>query len=194
MSATAPTTEPESETAAARLIRSRRTIHDFTMEEAPREKVLAAIDLARWAPNHHATEPWHFYLLGTETAVAIAQLNAELVEAKNGAEAAAAKLERWSAMPGWLVVTCDKSDDPVRAREDYASCACAIQNMMLYLWDEGIGVKWTTGAVTRDPRFYDIIWADPEVEEVVGLLWYGYPEEVPMIRRKEVDEILVTLP
>ena len=194
MSAPATSLDTESDSIAARLLRSRRTIHDFKPEPAPREKLLAAIDLARWAPNHHATEPWHFYLLGPETAIGIAELNAELVEAKSGAEAAAAKLERWSAMPGWLVVTCDKSDDDLREREDYAACACAIHNLMLYLWDEGIGVKWTTGAVIRDPRFYDLIWADPEVEEVVGLLWYGYAEEVPMIRRKEVDEILVSLP
>lgn len=190
----APAVNVENESKVARLIRSRRTIHDFSDQPAPQEQLLRAIELARWAPNHHATEPWHFYLLGSETAMEVAKLNADLVGEKSGSAAAKAKFERWSAMPGWLVVTCDKSDDEIRAREDYAACACAIQNMMLYLWDEGIGVKWTTGAVTREPRFYDIIWADPDVEYVVGLLWYGYAQEVPMIRRKEVHEISVNLP
>lgn len=180
--------------AAATLIRGRRTIHDFTGELPPREKILAAIDLARWAPNHHATEPWHFYLLGAETAGQIAQLNASLVEIKSGAEAARQKLERWRQVPGWLVVTCDISDDEHRAREDYAACCCAIQNLQLSLWSEGIGVKWTTGAVIRAPEFYDLIWVDPEAETVVGMLWYGYADDVPMIRRKEVNEILVSLP
>ena len=93
-----------------------------------------------------------------------------------------------------MVVTCDLSDDPLRELEDYAACCCAIQNMQLYLWSQGVGVKWTTGPVTRSPDFYDLIWVDSAVEKVVGMVWYGYAENVPMIRRKEVDEIVVTLP
>lgn len=179
---------------AGGLIRGRRTIHDFTGELPARELVLDAIDAARWAPNHHGTEPWHFYLLGPDTAGQIAELNASIVEKKSGADAAKEKLARWKAVPGWVVVTCDNSDDALRAKEDYASCCCAIQNFQLYLWSVGVGVKWTTGAVTRDPGFYDLIWADPEAETVVGMLWYGYAEETPMIVRKDVDEITVTLP
>jgi nitroreductase len=176
------------------LIRARRTIYDFKPEVPPREALLRAIEAARWAPNHRLTEPWRFYLLGRETAEAIATLNAELVSAKKGPEAGAEKLKRWRAMPGWLVVTCENSADPIRAREDYAACCCAIQNLMLALWGEGIGVKWNTGKVIEDPRFYDLIWVDPTVETVVGLFWYGYPAEVPETRRKSVDEILIDLP
>ena len=178
----------------ADLIRSRRTIHDFLEEPAPPALVRKAIGLARWAPNHHLTEPWHFYLLGSETATAIARLNSELVTAKNGPEAGAAKLDRWSRIPGWILVTCDRSDDPLRSREDYAACCCAIHNLSLFLWSEGIGVKWTTGAVTRDPRFYDLVWVDPAAETVVGLVWYGYPAEIPNPARRPVEEVLVTLP
>ncbi|MEE9160983.1 MAG: nitroreductase family protein [Gammaproteobacteria bacterium] len=42
------------------LISGRRTIHQFKEGLRPLEKLLEAIDLARWAPNHHLTEPWHF--------------------------------------------------------------------------------------------------------------------------------------
>ncbi len=179
---------------AAELIRSRRTIHEFLPQPPPRELVRRGIELARWAPNHLLTEPWRFYLLGPQTATAIARLNAELVSRKQGPAAGQAKQERWLAIPGWLVVTCENSDDSIRAREDYAACCCAIQNFALYLWSEGIGVKWTTGAVTREPQFYDLIWVDPVVETVVGLLWYGYPAEIPQTPRKALNEILVELP
>ncbi len=114
--------------------------------------------------------------------------------AKKGAEAGEEKLKRWRAMPGWLVVTCENSADPIQAREDYAACCCAIQNLMLALWGEGIGVKWNTGVVINDPRFCDLILVDPQVETVVGLFWYGYPAEVPETRRKSVEEILIELP
>jgi nitroreductase len=178
----------------ADLIRSRRTIYVFKQEPPPRETVVRAIELARWAPNHRLTEPWHFYWLGSETTEAIARLNADLVTKQKGRAAGQAKLERWRTIPGWIVVTCENSADPIRAREDLVACACAIQNLSLYLWSEGIGTKWNTGAVTRDPAFYDLIWADPSQETVVGLLWYGYPHEIPETARKPIEEILVELP
>ncbi|MGE0384445.1 MAG: nitroreductase [Gammaproteobacteria bacterium] len=176
------------------IIRNRRTVHDFKPELPPRELVLEAIDLARWAPNHKMTEPWHFYLLGPETADAICELNADIVRAGKGEAAAAEKLARWKSVPGWLLVTCENSQDAVRAKEDYAACCCAIQNLQLALWSAGVGVKWTTGKVSRDPKFYEIAWIDPERETVVGLLWYGYPAEVGQTVRKPVAEVLVELP
>ena len=179
----------------SKLISTRRTIHDFkTGELPPKETILQALELARWAPNHHLSEPWHFYLLGRETAAAIAHLNADLVTAAKGAEAGQAKRDRWLSIPGWLVVTCDNSADPVRSREDYAACCCTIQNFMLYLWSQSIGVKWTTGAVTRHTDFYDLIWVNPDLETIVGLLWYGYPADIPQPQRKPLDMSLVELP
>ena len=97
-------------------------------------------------------------------------------------------------MPGWLALTCLKSDDAVTMQENYASCCCTAQNLMLLLWDEGIGVKWTTGVVTRTGEFYRIIGADPGLEELVGLFWYGFPAEVPAAQRPPLDQILSQLP
>jgi nitroreductase len=178
----------------AALITSRRTIHDFQPDLPPPALIHDAIDAARWAPNHRLTEPWHFYLLGPETAAAIADLNADLIAASGDAAGAAKKRARWRAVPGWLVLSCDRSDDPEREREDYAACCCAAQNLMLYLWSVGIGVKWTTGKVLQDPRFHELIWVDPARERVVGIFWYGYPADVPVTARKPVEGILVHLP
>lgn len=180
--------------AVARAISGRRSINRFQPQAPPRELVRRALELARWAPNHHLTEPWHFYLLGPETKQAVVEFNAELAATANGAAAGEAKRRRWAAIPGWLVVTCDQSADALRAREDYAACACAIHNLALYLWSEGIGVKWTTGAVTRERRFYDLLWIDPALETVVGLVWYGYPAEAPQSRRRPLEHSLVELP
>ncbi|MDN5871291.1 MAG: nitroreductase [Nitrococcus sp.] len=178
----------------ARAIRGRRSINRFQPTAPPPEIIRSALELARWAPNHYLTEPWHFYLLGSKTKQAVVELNAELATAANGSGAGEAKRRRWAAIPGWLAVTCDLSPDALRAREDYAACACAIHNLSLYLWSEGIGVKWTTGAVTRERRFYDLLWIDPELEILVGLLWYGYPDEAPQSRRRPLEHSLVELP
>lgn len=176
------------------VIRGRRTIHNFRPECPSRDVVLRALELARWAPNHHRTEPWRFRWLGPQTVAAIVHLNADLLAARKGPAAGEDKRRRWSAVPGWLVVTCQRSDDPQRAEEDYAACCCAIHNLALALWAEGIGAKWSTGEVTRHPEFYRLIQANPATERVVGLVWYGYPAQVPDQQRKPVTEILTELP
>jgi len=181
---------PDAAETIAQAIEQRRSINFFAPQTPPREIIERSIDLARWAPNHHLTEPWHFYLLSDETKAAIVELNAQIVEARKGPEAAQKKRERWSTMPGWLIVTSDINEDELTRREDYAAVCCAIHSMSLYLWTYGIGTKWTTGPVTRDPGFYDAAWIDPDREDVVGLIWYGYPIEVPVSTRKPLDQIL----
>ena len=178
-----------------KLITGRRTIHAFKAAPVPpRDVIHKAIEAARWAPNHHLTEPWHFYVLGPETIRAVIELKTDLAINKYGAGDALKKQRRWSNIPGWLVLTGDRSADPVRAHEDYAACCCAAQNLMLYLWQRGIGMKWNTGKIIREQRFYDLLWIDPEVESVVGIFWYGYPEEIPVTERKPAQQITITLP
>jgi nitroreductase len=92
-------------------------------------------------------------------------------------------------MPGWLLVTCKRSDDELQEREDYAAVCCAIQNLTLYLSEADVACKWTTGLVTRDSRLFGLLGIDEDREFVVGLIWYGYPKTLPTQSRKDVDEI-----
>ncbi|MFT5350790.1 MAG: nitroreductase [Planctomycetota bacterium] len=179
----------------AETIKNRRTIHQFKTDESPStELIQVAIENATWAPNHHLTEPWHFHLIGTVTAEQICQLNAELVREKKGEKAAEIKLRRWREVPGWLLLSCDISDDELKTREDYAACCCVAQNLALCLWEKGVGLKWTTGAVCRDQRFYDMVNLDGRTQSVVGLFWYGYPLEIPMATRSPLSDCLSLLP
>lgn len=184
---------PDPERAAA-LLRHRRSVERFRPERPPAALIEAAVECARWAPNHHLTQPWRFYDLGPETTAAVVALNAGLVAARKGEAAADAKRRRWGAVPGWLAVTQRRCDDPLREREDYAACCCAIQNLMLFLAAHGVGTKWTTGDVTREPGFHEIVGIDAAAEDVTGLVWYGYPAHRPRSRRLPVSEILRTLP
>lgn len=177
------------------VIRNRRTIHNFKPDQVPSaDEIHKAIDFAVCAPNHHATEPWQFYILGNESKEKVCLLNAEMIGEIRGDKAAEIKLKRWREVPGWLLVTCKKSANEIRAMEDYAACCCASQNLMLYLWSVGIGVKWTTGSVTCDSRFFEILGIDPDKESVVGLFWYGYPDEIPQTDRKSVKNKITKLP
>ena len=178
----------------ANTLRSRRTINDFRPDAPPREVLLQCLELARWAPNHKLTEPWRFHLLGPQTVQAIVEWNAELTQAAKGPDAAAIKRQRWSQIPGWLAVSCRTSSDALRNEENYAAVCCAIQNLMLALWAERIGTKWSTGAITREERLARRLGIDSEQERIVGLLWYGYPASIPEMKRRPVSEVTIVHP
>ena len=188
-------TRPETIPAAvAEVLRQRRTVGAFEPDRPPESIVDAALELATWAPNHRKTEPWRFLKLGQQTAAAVVDLNARLIESKKGPEAAESKRKQWSRVPGWLVVTCPLSADAMLQEEDYAACCCAIQNLSLALWSTGIGSKWSTGDVTRHPEFFRLLGLDATAVRVVGLIWYGYPQAIPQQSRTAVSEFVRTLP
>lgn len=175
----------------ANAIRGRRTIGAFRPEQPPRQIIVDAIELARWAPNHKKTEPWHVYLLGPETSRAVIDLNSRIVAESKGPDEAESKRRKWSEVPGWLLVTCDLHNDAFRREEDYAACCCFIQNLTLALWSAGIGSKWSTGDVTRHPDFFKLLNINPEKQRSIGLIWYGYPAVTPSQTRREVESFLV---
>ena len=45
-------------------IRGRRTHKAYAAEPVERETLDELLELARWAPNHHLTNPWRFRVLG----------------------------------------------------------------------------------------------------------------------------------
>lgn len=178
----------------AEVLRGRRTINLFLQTAVPASLLDDAIESATWAPNHHVSQPWRFYRLGEESKRRCLDLCHDIVLQKKGEKAADFKRNSWSEKPGWLVVTCQRSDDELLQREDYAACAAALQNLMLHLWKAGVGSKWTTGDITRDPRFLEIIGIQNSEAFVVGLIWYGYPKLTPSQSRKDVSEIVSKLP
>jgi nitroreductase len=178
----------------AAVLRARRSIDLFEPEPVGSAVLLEAIDVARWAPNHRLTEPWRFYVIGAVMRDAVVELAAALDTAAKGARAGEARRARLQGIPAYFVLTSRRSDDVLAEREDYAACCCAAQNLMLYLWQRGVGVKWTTGGITRQQSFYDLIGIDAGKEVVVGLFWYGVPKVVPVQKRKSVEEIVTERP
>ncbi len=181
------------------VLRERRTISQSSLsqQEPDHRKVLEAIESARWAPNHHLTEPWRFYLLDPERIERLGELWAEVLERRGSSPGkVAAKRREWGQSRGIVILTCRSSleaDEKTR-REDYAACCCAAQNFMLHLWACGLGSKWSTAAVDVHEGFWPLLGHDERLEgaEVVGVLFYGLPERIPEGRRsKSAEDITV---
>jgi nitroreductase len=177
--------------AVARLIATRRTIHRFDPDRAVRPDLLRqALEAALRAPNHKHTEPWRFVVFGPEARQHLIDLNTEVIRARQGDAAAESKRQRWAEVPVFVAAFCRRSpDDGLREREDEHAVAAALQNAALYLWSAGVGTKWTTGPITRDPRFFDLAGVDEARERLVGLVMVGYPADVPAPPARSPDVV-----
>lgn len=175
-------------------LRARRSIALFRAEAPPRELIETAIEVACWAPNHHLVEPWRFYFFGPESLAGLIDLECEIRVERKGPEAGPARRKRLAGIPGWLLLTAQTGETALATQENYAAACCAAQNLMLYLWRAGVGTKWTTGPITRDERFYELVGADSQSEQVVGLFHYGYPEFIPKQQRRDPGSVTIQLP
>ena len=179
-------------------IRTRRTIAKFRPEPVPREELLAALEAGVWAPNHHLTEPWRFVILGPEAQRRLADRHGELRMQKLPADAVEHRARirddsrrMFLSVPVIVAVVALQEGDEQRRKEDYAAVCCAAQNIQLAAWGRGIGAKWSTAAVTRDPLAYEMLDIDPLRYEVIGFLFLGYPAETPVReRRRPLDEVI----
>jgi nitroreductase len=146
-------------------IRGRRTHKAYGAEPVDRATLEELFELARWAPNHHLTNPWRFRVLGPHTL-------ARLKEAA-GPEAAA-KLDR---APTLIAVSVTQGgDDPVQDEEDLLAGAVAAYIVLLAAHGRGIAGYWRTPAVLRTDAGRAALGV-PEDERVIGLLHLGPPRQ-----------------
>lgn len=161
------------------LIQNRRTIHHFKPEVVPKEFIEKALKLTVFAPNHHHTQPCRFYLIGEKSKERFLQYAAHEFATRDP-QTADRKLNRWKAIPGWVLVTRKFNHDDKTAHEDYATLSIALYIMMQSLTNDGIGSKWSTGSLLFKDEAYSIFNLDPQQEVIEGLFWYGYPDKTPL--------------
>ena len=179
---------------------SRRTVYRYKREEVPDRILECAVEAASNAPCHKNTHPWKFYVMGDKTRESLIPEVEKLAEkTSTDIEELGAKIskavEKIFSPPLLICVTSARSpQDPFREEEDYAATACAIQNMTLSLWGNGVCSQWSTGAITRSDAAYAAIGVSREKERIVGFIKAGYPEKIPSITKKAVEEIRAYLP
>jgi nitroreductase len=159
-------------------IRSRRTHKAYGSEPVDRATLDELLDLARWAPNHHLTNPWRFRVLGPG---ALARLKDAA-----GPEAAG-KLDR---APTLVAVSVVQTGDPVADEEDLCAAACAAYIVLLAAHGRGLAGYWRTPAVLRSAEGRTALGIGDE-EHAIGLLHLGpaRQEQRPPERAPAVDVI-----
>jgi nitroreductase len=145
-------------------IRTRRTHKAYGADPVDRATLDELLELARWAPNHHLTEPWRFRVLGPGAL-------ARLKEAA-GPEAAG-KLDR---APTLIAASQVRNADPVQDEEDFAAAVIASYLILLGAHAHGLASYWRTPEVLRTPEGRAALDIGDD-ERVLGLVHLGPPRQ-----------------
>jgi nitroreductase len=161
-------------------IRSRRTHKAFGPDPVPRSVLLELFELARWAPNHHLTDPWRFRVLGPD---ARAKLKAVAEAAKPGS---GSKLDR---APTLIAVSVKQTGDAAQDHEDVLATAVAAYIVLLGAHARGLAGYWRTVPVMESPDGR-VALGLPDDELPIGLLHLGDPRQEQRVpERAPVEEI-----
>lgn len=156
------------------LVKSRRTVKKFKGDPIERETYTKWLEVASFAPNHKMTEPWEILVIGPKTR---AQLNHKT---------------DFGGAPVVLAVISKKGDNEIIREENMAATSCFIQNFMLTAWSEGVGTFWSSIATSQKNR--EVLQVSNDYD-IVGVLAFGYPEEVPAAKpRTEIENKIKDLP
>lgn len=178
-------------------IKNRRSNGLVSDEPVPRELLEKVLEAGTWAPSHHRTEPWRYFVLtGSgrkplgEVLSKIAAQSMDDPESEKNRKKILAAAEKPYRAPVIITVAVEPSDNPkADKREEYGAVYASIQNMLLAAHELGLGAYWRTGESAYDPLMKKLFGLS-EKGEVLAFLYLGFPKrEVPAGKRKPVKEV-----
>lgn len=157
-------------------ILTRRTHKAYEPGPLDRAAVEELLELARWAPNHHLTQPWRFRVLGPETF-------ARLVAAGGPNEA-----EKLGRAPTLIVASAKLTgDDPHQDREDVLATACAVYAVLLAAHARGFASYWRTPKLLETPEGQAAVGMGAD-ERFVALIHLGHATGEPKAKERHPVE------
>jgi nitroreductase len=163
-------------------IRTRRTHKVYGPDPVDSETLDELLELARWAPNHHLTNPWRFRVVGPDTLAKLKQAA--------GPEAAG-KLDR---APTLVIVSVAQSGDQLQDEEDLLAGGVAAYIVLLAAHARGLVGYWRTPGVLRTAEGRAAAGLGDD-ERFVALLYLGYPrQEKDAPERAPAGEYVTYLP
>jgi nitroreductase len=161
-------------------IRDRRSIGKVTGAVPPVEVIEQILEAGTWAPNHHLTQPWRFFVLMGE---ARNRLGAALADAATEHIADEdARQRTWAAQAGkplrapvLIAIAVEPApQDNVIEVEEIAAAAAAGQNMLLAAQALGLGAMWRSGQPAYSRQVHEFFNLS-ERGKLLGFIYLGYP-------------------
>lgn len=162
-------------------IKQRRSVGMLTQEQPSREQIELLLEAATYAPNHHTTEPWQFFVLTGSARERLGDVMAEALEIslrERNSENVQAVVERERKKPLrapviiTLAVTAVEQPDDFLERVEAGSAA--VQNMLLTAQEMGLATTWRTGSCAFDPLVKAWFGLAPQ-DHIVAFIYLGFP-------------------
>lgn len=178
-------------------IHSRRSNGLAEETEVPEDIISQVLEAGTWAPSHHKTEPWRYFVmtgdgrrqLGEAMAAIAAEgmTPEEKVEKQKNLEKQKQKPMR---APVVIAVAVEPSEEErVDTLEEYGAVYASIQNMLLAAHALGLAAFWRTGAHCYHPKMNELFGVSGQ-GKVLGLIYIGYPmREMKEGRRRPVEQV-----
>jgi nitroreductase len=146
-------------------IRTRRTHKAYGPDALDAQTLDELFELARWAPNHHLTNPWRFRVLGPRSRKRLMKL------AEAAQPGSAVKLRR---APTLVAVSAKTGADAAQDREDLLATAVAAYIVLLGAHARGLAGYWRTVPLLDEPPARELLGIG-DGETPLGLLYLGTP-------------------
>lgn len=180
-------------------IQTRRSIPLVSDKPIPTELIEQIIESGTYAPNHHRTEPWRFFVLTGEGRNKLGDVFANILKARQDnptTDDNIKKVERIQnnplRSPVIIAVGVEPSDNNnVIAQEEHAAVHSAVQNMLLTAHALGLGAVWRTGAICYDKKVSNFFQLS-ERGEMVAFIYLGYAEMEPAPYNRTDGKALTT--
>jgi len=183
------------------LIRERRSVRRYTAEPVADEDVERMVEAALWAPSGSNRQPWQLTVVRDEEIIkqagaAIGEEVNDLIRQAPEFEKMGRGVEKWSLLftEAPLVFFVSGEPQPSRWRTElarllpehpiapgrswFASCAAAIQNLLLMAHALGYGACWLAAPLIAQARLERLIEL-PETRELLALVSVGRADETP---------------
>jgi nitroreductase len=156
---------------AIEILRSRRSIRNYTQEAVPQNIIEEVIDCARLAPTAMNDQPWDFIAVTKRDL--LEQIPPMLGHAEFIAKAAFAV----------LVLSRQTS----YAVED---CCAATENLLIAGAAHGLGSCWVAGTKQAYGTVVARAFGAPTDHQLVAIVSFGYPAEDPKIDKRPLADVL----
>lgn len=177
-------------------IKGRRSIGRVKDEAIGQETIEQILEAGNWAPSHHATEPWRFYVMRGEGRNVLAKAYGDIAveTAKPGNSADEAELRAKQGAKAFrapvviAVAVSPSTEAQVNGGEEFAAVHAAVQNMLLAAHAAGLGAIWRSG----EPMYHPIMsraFGLTDGEQLTALIYLGMPDmPVPVKPRRPIQE------
>jgi nitroreductase len=164
------------------VMRQRRSIGQMTDEQPSREQIEQLLEAATYAPNHHLSEPWHFFVLTGAARAELGQVMAESLKAR--LEEPISKKSQFQLLkecnkplraPVVITVAVKGVAEQEEFLERVEATAAAVQNMLLAAQEMGLATIWRSGNTCYDPHVKSWFGLAPK-DHIVAFIYVGFPK------------------